>query len=308
MTDKRSLQLDEFLEKTSTFIKNLPADTRRRAVTFSKNFRGSFQEVYLDSGITTYIDDYINRAMIIAAASFSAMFLVSLSTFTYVFQWPFTTLMLNALVVSLVFSALTGLMLAIYPYYKRGEAKSRLEDGLVYFLSYMAVLSASGMSIERILEKVSEVEDNPPLVHLAKKFIMNVKLFGMDVKTSLTNIAEMSPSKALTKQIESIRTAVATSGDLRSLLVYEVDRQLQVKREQLRAKLNSLVYVGELYVALMVVTPTIFIIIIAILSALGGGSTVGSPILQLNMIVFVFIPLLGTAFIVILDQTMGREE
>lgn len=308
MTDKRRLQLDEALEMTSTYIKNLPADTRRRAITISKNISRSFQKVYLDSGITTYIDDYINRAMIVAAASFIASFIVSLSTFTYVFQWPFTTLLLNVLVVSLVVSALTGLMLAIYPYYKRGEAKNRLEDGLIYFLSYMAVLSASGMSIERILEKVSEVEDNPPLVHLAKKFIMNVKLFGMDVKTALTNIAEMSPSKALTKQIESIRTAVATSGDLRSLLVYEVDRQLQVKRERLKAKLNSLVYIGELYVTLMVVTPTIFIIVIAILSVMGGASTGGSPILQLNIIVFLGIPLVGAAFVVILDQTMGREE
>jgi flagellar protein FlaJ len=308
MTDKRRLQLDEALEMFSIYIKNLPADTRRRVITISKNILRSFQKVYLDSGITTYIDDYINRAMIVIATSFIALFLVSLLTFTYFFQWPSTTLMLNVLVVSLVASVLTGLMLAIYPYYKRGEAKNRLEDGLIYFLSYMTVLSASGMSIERILEKVSEVEDNPPLVHLAKKFIMNVKLFGMDIKTALTNIAEMSPSKALTKQIESIRTAVATSGDLRNLLAYEVDRQLQVKRERLKAKLNSLVYIGELYTTLMVVTPIIFIIVIAILSVMGGASMGGSPILQLNIIVFLGIPLLGAAFVVILDQTMGREE
>ncbi len=138
--------------------------------------------------------------------------------------------------------------------------------------------------------------------------MMNVKLFGMNVRTALKDIAEMSPSKVLTKQLESISTAIATSGDLKNLLVYEVDRQLQVKREKLKAKVNTLVYIGELYVALMVVTPTLFILVIAILSVMGGMALGGNPVMQLNLIVFFGIPVLGAIFTILLDQTMGRDE
>jgi flagellar protein FlaJ len=171
----------------------------------------------------------------------------------------------------------------------------------------MAVLSASGMPIERILERITEVEDNPPLIHLSKKFLMNVKLFGMNVRTALKDIADMSPSHTFAKQLEAIRTVISTSGDLKTLLTYEVDRQLQVKRESLKSKLNSLVYIGEIYVAMMVITPILFVLLIAILSILGGGLG-GSAIVQLDLLVFVGIPILSAVFLVLLDQTMGTEE
>jgi flagellar protein FlaJ len=223
-------------------------------------------------------------------------------------RWTLGNALLGAFANGLIFGSITGAVQIYYPYYRINESKTRLEDGLIYFLSYMTVLSASGMPIERILERITDVEDNPPLVHLTKKFIMNIKLFGMDVRTALKDIASMSPSKTFTKQIDAIRTTIATSGDLKTLLQYEVDRQLQVKREKLKAKINALVYIGEIYVALMVVTPTLFILIISILSILGASALGGSAVTQLSLIVFLGIPILGGIFIVLLDQTMGREE
>jgi flagellar protein FlaJ len=172
----------------------------------------------------------------------------------------------------------------------------------------MAVLSASGMSIERILDRITTVEDNPPLIHLAKKFMINVRLFGMDVRTALKDVAEMSPSKTLAKQIEGIRTVIATSGDLKNLLVFEVERQLQSKKEKLKTKLNTLVYIGEIYVAMMVIMPTSLILIISILSILGANTLGGSAVTQMNLIVFIGIPILGAIFTILLDQTLGREE
>jgi flagellar protein FlaJ len=126
--------------------------------------------------------------------------------------------LLGSLATALIGAAATFAAFIYYPYYRTHESKTRLEDGLIYSLSYMTVLSASGMPIERILDRISEVEDNPPLVHISKKFLMDIRLFGMDVRTALRDIITISPSKALVKQIESIRTTIATSGDLKTLL------------------------------------------------------------------------------------------
>jgi len=262
----------------------------------------------MTSGINTYLDDYIQRAKIITAISVVAFLTTSYLIFNFFLKLTPLRLFLAAFATTLIGSAITGFLLIYYPYYKRGEAKNRLEDGLIYFLSYMAVLSASGMSIERILDRITTVEDNPPLIHLAKKFMINVRLFGMDVRTALKDVAEMSPSKTLAKQIEGIRTVIATSGDLKNLLVFEVDRQLQSKKEKLKTKLNTLVYIGEIYVAMMVIMPTSLILIISILSILGANTLGGSAVTQMNLIVFIGIPILGAIFTILLDQTLGREE
>lgn len=299
MTERDPLRRDEIRNTITGYIKSLSHA--------GDYYANDFRSVYLKSGLTRYVDEYIHRAVIFTGVSAVGLFLASSLLLIFLLKWALIGALLIGFATALIGTSLTGSAFIYYPYYKRNEDASRLEDGLIYFLSYMAVLSASGMSIERIIERMTEVEDNPPLINICKKFLMNVRLFGMDIRSSLKDIADMSPTRVLSKQLESMRTALATSGDLKSLLVFEVERQVQVKREKLKAKINSLVYVGELYVALMVITPTIFIIVIAVLSVL-GSSVGGGSVIQLNLIVFLGIPIMGGVFMVLLDQTMGREE
>ena len=136
---------------------------------------------------------------------------------------------------------------------------------------------------------------------------MNMRLFGMDITSSFEDIASRSASETLKFVIESINNNIQTSGELKNLFKFEVDRQMQRKRDDLKKTLNSLTYLGELYVALLVVAPILFILIITILSILGTSGSNGS-VLQLNLITFLGMPLLSTMFIIILDTTMGGEE
>lgn len=301
MTQRDPLRRELILETITGAIHNIPKIIRK--------YQENYKAVYMSSGILTFFDNYIKRATRFIVAAFPVALIVSILVMSLVLSWGFTvSVFLNSLLVATLASAVTATYFYLYPYYIRRENKAKIENGLIYFLSYIAALSASGMTIERILDRITEVEDNPPLLLLAKKFIMDVKLFGMDVRGALRDISLMSPSKTLSKQIKGMRNVLATSGDLKGLLMYEVQRQIQVKKETLKAKVNTLVYIGELYVAIMVVTPILFIIIISILSILGTTSLGGDAVTQLNLMIFLGIPILGFIFILILDQTLGSED
>ena len=151
------------------------------------------------------------------------------------------------------------------------------------------------------------MEDNESIGQLAAKFVLNMKLFGMDITSSLFDVANRSSSSALKYVLESITNNIQTSGELKSLFKFEVERQMQAKRESLKKMLSSMTYMGELYVALLVVGPILFILIITILSILGGGGNYGA-VLQLNLITFIGVPILGAGFIILLDTSMGAEE
>ena len=308
MTQRQGPEPNEVFKMASYFLTHLPQILQKETKTFIGEYWKGFQEVYQMSGINTYLDDYIAKAIKLTLISSVVFAIVPIPITLVALRLNIFQVILISLATALIGASMVGTIQISYPYYKRGEAKGRLEDGLIYFLSYMAVLSASGMSIEKMLEGITEVEDNPTLIHLTKKFLIDVRLFGMDVRSALMDIADMSPSRIFGKQIESIRTTITTSGDLKTLLMYEVSRQMQSKREKLKARLNSLVYIGELYVAMMVITPILFILVIAILSVLGGNSLGGSSVMQLNLIVFVGVPIMGAVFTVILNQTLGREE
>jgi flagellar protein FlaJ len=267
-----------------------------------------FREIYDDSGNSKYYGDYIDRMQKMVLAGFAASFLLSVIGHLVLLNYTILRMILASLGVSLVVASLVGVANLYYPIYQSGNRKSKLEDNLVYSLSYMAVLSASGMPIERIINRLHEIEEDSPLKDLSKKFIINTSVFGYDVLTALRDLSDRSPSDTFSKIIYSIRTSVYTSGDLETILTYEFERQLQEKKESLKKMLGSLVYIGELYVTMMVVSPILFILMLTILSVIGGRGLGGSSILQLNLIVFFGIPVMAATFIILLDMILGEEE
>jgi len=266
-----------------------------------------FREIYSESGITLPFRDYMMRAVVILGAVFSLSVILTFSIHSMILQVTGSQLIIAVSILSVTITLLATILVLFYPINKKNEMTKKIENGLLYSLGYMTVLSASGLGIETIMERVAEVENNQSIKQLASKFVMNMRLFGMDITSSLEDIASRSASDTLKNVIESINNNIQTSGELKNLFKFEVDRQMQRKRDDLKKVLSNLTYLGELYVALLVVAPILFILIITILSIL-GTSISGGSILQLNLITFFGMPLLSTMFIIILDTTMGGEE
>lgn len=272
--------------------------------TLSKEFR----EIYSRSGLTTPYEDYLKRIALIFSSTYSISVVLLLIIHTELLQVRGWRLLPAIFLPSATIALLTLLLTLYYPLYKRNQMKTEIEDSLLYALSYMAALSAGGLPVERIMERVSEVEESEALRMIASKFMADVRLFGFDVPSALRDAALRSPSDMMTKLLEGLRNVIQTSGDLRGLLTYEVGRILERRREKLKRMMSTLVYLGELYVSLLVVAPILFILILTVLSVIGGNPLGIPPQVQLNLLVFVGIPTMAAGFTIILDVIMGGEE
>jgi len=273
---------------------------------WEENYFNELKETYDESGFRFLFTDYTRKVNIISAFVFSVTLIISVAVNEMILGIPFSRNIISSLAISVSLGTISIIVGHLKPAYQRSQNKNFLENNLIYSLSYMSCLASSGMPIERIFRRVGEVEDNPPFRALINRFLVNVNLLGLDILSALNEMADQSPSKNLTKMIASIRTTIMTSGDLKNLLLYEVDRQLQKKREVLKNSVNVLVYIGEIYVTMMVVTPVLFILMITILSIMGGVG--GGAVVQLNLIIFFGIPVMTAAFIIILDQVLVIEE
>ena len=267
-----------------------------------------FREIYARSGLSRPYEEYLRRIALLSTSAYAAAALILLLVNSLIFQvWGFRLVM-----IVLPPSAIIGVSVLIiglyYPLYKRNQRRTQIEDSLLYALSYMAALSAGGLPIERIMERVSEVEESEAVKMIANKFMADVRLFGFDVPSALRDAARRSPSETMEKLLEGLRNVIQTSGDLNSLLTYEVDRMLGRRREKLKRMMGTLVYLGELYVSLLIVAPILFILILTILSVIGGNPLGIPPQIQLNLLVFIGIPTMAAGFAIILDVILGGEE
>lgn len=266
-----------------------------------------FRDIYDKSGIPILFREYVQKAILILGTVFIITLFSTFLIHAYIFKVTGTQLFISIGALSFSITIIVAFFVLFYPLYKKNTMTVKTEEGLLHSLSYMAVLSTSGLGIENIMERVAEVEDNPSIKQLSTKFIMNMNLFGMDIIGSLKDISSRSASEPFSNVIESIINNIQTSGELKKLFQFEVDRQMQKKKDGMKKMLSNLSNLGELYVALLIVAPILFILILTILSILGSSSSGGS-VLQLNLITFMGIPLLATGFIIILDVTMGGFE
>jgi flagellar protein FlaJ len=267
-----------------------------------------FRAIYEQSGISMPLRDYVRLITPIITGAFIMTLALATAFPLGVSGSGALRILAGNIILSLTTSAVTALALLYYPLYRRNQLRKKVDTGLVYTVGYMSVLSTSGISVERVMERVSQVEPNPPIRRLANKFMVDVNLLGFDVSSALDDIARRSPSTTLSRLFKSVRNAALTSGSLKSLLEYELGRLLQSKMQDLKKLIGTLTYLGEMYVTFLVVAPILFILMLSILSVMGTSNIGVSTVTLLNVLVFFGFPTMAAGFALMLDAALGGEE
>jgi flagellar protein FlaJ len=266
-----------------------------------------FKKDYNKCGIKINFESYVALVILSSSIACAVSFIISFVLESF-FGVPFFRGLPSALVLGFVFGVLVLIAFIVYPIMRVNRNKNEIDSNLIYTVGYMSVLSAGGMPIERIFERVIEIESRAAIKELALRFTANIKIFGADIIASLNDIQTRSASEVFSKLLLSINSISKTSGDLKGLLTFETNHLLALKREQLKKRLAGMVALSELYVTAMVMAPVTFIIMITLLSVLGTASMSLSPVTQLNLIVFFGIPVICVVFIVILDGALPKED
>jgi len=268
----------------------------------------AFKQIYQKSGTTRFYESYMALMLFASLVTFVSAFAIGALLHHFLFNLTLFQYIIAVLTFSCVISLTIPIIFIVYPLYRRSQRGKEIDANLVYTTGYMGVLSAGGISIERIFERVTQVERHPPIKDLAKRLIANIKMLGLDVTSSLADITLRSPSETFSKLLIGITNTVKTSGDLKNLLTFETKSLLHAKREQLKKTLGTLISLGEIYIAAMVMGPIVFIVMITILSVMGNVAFGLSPVDQLNLLVFFGLPTISTIFIIILNGVLPEEE
>lgn len=263
-----------------------------------------YREIYEQAGMPLVYESYFATSILISAIVMLPTFLVSLLLEIRFIRVPLANAIVGSLVLGIiVFGISIGLWL-IYPIQRRRTYKTRLDNRLAYSFGILGVLAASGMGLERLFERLIPTESNPVLADLASRFIRNIRVFGLDTESALKETAKHTPSPTFANMLESMAVAFKTTGTVTQLILYESARLFQEKRERLRKVINSLSLIAELYITAVVVGPIIFIVMMSVFGLLPSGG-LPNPVLLINIIVFVGVPVLAVVFLIILDSTVS---
>ena len=184
-------------------------------------------------------------------------------------------------------------MFHFYAFFKTYSAARRIEANLPLIANFMAVLANAGMPPERILRALGDVGNEFGVGEEIRRAVGDVELMGKDLRAALRDAAARSSSRKLASMLHGVLATSHVGGDLYSYLrekanVYKKERSLSMK-----SFLESLNTVAEVYVSFMIALPLALIIMLSVMSFIGGDVPMfGSldPYLLMMILTFIVTP------------------
>lgn len=260
----------------------------------------------LKSGIKVALESYISLLFLITSLSFITSFtilmyyLLMISNITFVFS------VIIAFAASILMSSFVFVLIYSFPSLKASFLAGRIEEELPFAVAHMNVLALGGMTPEEIFRAIASVDD--AVGNFMKDLVRDIDVLGLDLPTALARARERAPSKSLESFLAEAEAVVVSGGNISDFLQSYAHELLSTQTIQTKEFSETLGTLAEVFIILMVVFPLLMIVMLSIMSII-GGNIMGLSLSTLMMIItYVVVPALGFIFLILLDQLMPRGE
>ena len=260
----------------------------------------------LRSGLRTNFKAYVSLTVLASLLITLSVGVVSSLLFV-VFKLPFASALLFGVGAALFTSASSVVGFYLYPIYRADKHKRELDDELPFTTGYLSILASAGVSPEKMFHSLATLSAPLASSSEARDVVTNVSLFGMDIISALEKTSSRTPSQKLKDMLEGMISTIHTGGNLGGFLRERFKTHMKLKRVSLKKYSDSLSVLAEVYVALLLTGPLLFVIMLSVMSVLGGGGLMGlSSDLLLSLLTYIAIPFCALIFLVILDSSSPK--
>jgi flagellar protein FlaJ len=196
-----------------------------------------------------------------------------------------------------ILAAMTYSYRALRPDMVISAKKRDLEANLPYALNFMAALASAGVVPRQVFQVLGVQQVYGECAAQAALVARDTGLFNKDLLLAMQDAARRSPSQQWEEFLQGAVNTVTSGGELKQYLLGKSEQFSRENRRKQKGFLESLGVMAESYVVVAAAAPLFLIVIISVMLLLQGGS---SPILFLNLIVLVALPVIHASFTYIL--------
>jgi flagellar protein FlaJ len=291
------------LEWSLSIAYRLIGDKNARFLPLFKDLNQTLQESGLRANFKAYVSLTVLASFAIALPVAVAISLLQL----LIFNVPAGSAILFGVGGALFTWALSIVGFCLYPVYRADKHKRELDDELPFTTGYMSILASAGVSTEKIFHSLSTLSEPLAASNEARDIIKQVNLFGLDVISALEKTSSRTPSEKLRDMLQGMISTIHSGGNLGVFLREKFKMHMRLKRVSLKKYADSLSILSEIYVALLLTGPLLLVIMLSVMSVLGGGGIgIFSSDLLLGLLTYIAIPVCALIFLIILDSTSPK--
>ncbi|MBU5557538.1 MAG: type II secretion system F family protein [Candidatus Aenigmatarchaeota archaeon] len=230
---------------------------------------------------------------------------------TFVIAFPvivvLAALFLHNAILAFLFSFTTSIFITLtvffifytWPAFIANRRRKRIEAALPFAATYMATIAASGAPPQTMFRVLAEFKEYGEISKEVGKISRDVTAFGMDLISAIRKTAGRTPSPEFKELLWGLDTVITTGGNISNYLHEKARLYMEENRRRLQAFSQTLSVLIEIYLTLILVGSIFFVIMTALMSIFGGGANLFISFIQF-LIVFVILPVVSVAFIILL--------
>lgn len=261
------------------------------------------QDTLAKSGIYVPADAYVS--FMVTISSFAGI-VAALNGFLLAFTFTKNAIFSGAIAFAIfILGAMFTLAFTyLYPSIGSGKKKRAIEEGLPYTVSFMGILSSSGVSAKRVMLSLAQLEKaDVGLGGEATVMYRDMELLGGNLVSVLNDEAKKNISPLLSGILDGFISTVRGGGDLAQFFQSEAQGLMRLRRSILKEFVDVLVMVSEMYMGLMVAFPLILIVMLVVMSSIGGGTIGGTgPETIVPLIIYGMVPGAGGVILLLVDS------
>jgi len=261
-----------------------------------------------NSGMKTNFKAYVSTAILGSLLISTLVMFVVTSLLFFIFDLSLLLSILFGVGLSLLAGAITVIGFYSYPSYRADNLKRALENDLPFTTGYMSILAGAGVPPDFIWRSLAQVETSQAISKVAKNVVRDVELFGFDAISALENVSKRTPSERFKEMVEGFISVVHSGGNLVRYLRNRSQQYMKLKQIALKRFSDTLAVLAEFYVTLMVAGSLIFVVMLSVMSMLGGGG-IGQfdSRLLLQLLTYLGLPIGSIIFLIIIDVTSPKR-
>ncbi|MEM0490467.1 MAG: type II secretion system F family protein [Ignisphaera sp.] len=192
-----------------------------------------------------------------------------------------TSLTVVQLIIGIVVAIMIPLMVLmvrlLYPYMLITMRRVDVENELPFFMAYIATMVRGGYSLEKVIERVSQLKVFKAIRREAQRVMTRIKIFGEDPVTALEKVASNHPSSKFRDIMLGYTTTLRSGGDVLHYLEIRTRELFEARATEVRGILNRLMSFLEVYIIFGVIVSVVIFVFFVVSAAISAAQALRTP-------------------------------
>lgn len=257
------------------------------------------------SGMKISNKEYISIGMF---TSF-LFFLAEIPSLSFIFGIFFQGIMLSLITAITLSALLTILIFYLFTKYPNTiiADRSKKIDALLPFASlFLSTIAGTKLPLNKVFKIFAQNSKYGEITHQIQMMDNDIEVFGLDVHTALQRAVDRTPSKKMKEMLYGLLSTSIAGGNVGIYLREKAQTQMEDYRRGILQFSKKITIFIEIYLTAIVLGAIFFIVLTAIFSGISGVG--GNIILLQSVIIFIFLPLLSTIFILLVKISSPTGE